>query len=85
MAPAFTESFSRENWWVAIIIFVVFVAAALAWRFYLKKTDPKVDFLAEQAGAGKSVEMSAKKKPARGDDDDDDADADASLLTNDRE
>jgi H(+)-translocating pyrophosphatase len=86
MAPAFTMQFTRDNWWVAIIVFVVATVAAIAWRFYLKRTDPKIDFLAEQGGAAhKSVEMSAKKKPARGDDDDDADDADASLLTHDRE
>jgi membrane protein implicated in regulation of membrane protease activity len=83
MAPAFTMTFTRDNWWIAIIVFVVASVVAIAWRFYLKKTDPKIDFLAEQGGAAsKSVEMSTKKKPTRvTESDDDDVDApDVKLL-----
>jgi K(+)-stimulated pyrophosphate-energized sodium pump len=54
MAPCFTQTFSRDYWWVAVIIFVIASLAAIGWRVYLKATDPKIDFFAEQRQVGKA-------------------------------
>ncbi|MBT9559283.1 MAG: sodium/proton-translocating pyrophosphatase, partial [Myxococcales bacterium] len=72
-APAFTSTFTRDFYWVAIIVFVVAAAVAIAWRVYLKKTDPKIDFLAEQGGkAATKPKKPAGAAPDHDDDHDDD-------------
>jgi low temperature requirement protein LtrA len=45
MAPAFTADFSRDNWWIGLIIFGVAVIIVLLWLLYLKKTDDPIDFM----------------------------------------
>jgi Na+/H+-translocating membrane pyrophosphatase len=50
MAPLFSPDFSKNNFWIGIVVAVVSVVLIVVWQKYLDRTDPRIDFTSLAVG-----------------------------------